>query len=322
MEDTKIMQSCRPSGASIAEQALVCSLKKAHRVGIQSPKRRRGFTLVELLVVIGIIALLISILLPALSRARDSAARIQCLSNIRQIAMAVVMYTNANKGVFPLLNDGTATPSALLVYEPFDWELTPNVSITAGGKLTSGISTQGLGPYLALSATNVNMLRCPSDPTWSTRLNNGHDYSFSYSFNWAFGPDADPNAPGSRNKITQIQNSASKVLVVDESELTIDDTQCSLSEYPHFYGYNNRLSLRHDPVYRIKPDPTGTAITYMPNSKGRGNVGFCDGHADFVPRSYAQSKYNCCATIGDATGIIPVTAPGAGAPWVGDIPMN
>lgn len=63
-----------------------------------SPRTSRGFTLVELLVVIGIIALLISILLPSLQKARESAVRVQCLSNMRQTLIAITAYAADNKG--------------------------------------------------------------------------------------------------------------------------------------------------------------------------------------------------------------------------------
>jgi prepilin-type N-terminal cleavage/methylation domain-containing protein len=60
-----------------------------------------GFTLVELLVVIGIIALLISILMPSLNRARQAAQSVQCLSNLRQLYFGVRFYADDNKGCFP-----------------------------------------------------------------------------------------------------------------------------------------------------------------------------------------------------------------------------
>jgi prepilin-type N-terminal cleavage/methylation domain-containing protein len=75
-------------------------------------RARSGFTLVELLVVIGIIALLISILLPTLNKARESARRTKCLANLRSIGQMVNMYANQNKGVIPIgHSNDTGAPS-------------------------------------------------------------------------------------------------------------------------------------------------------------------------------------------------------------------
>ncbi len=85
--------------------------RRAPTVAGPPPSRTRrpsAFTLVELLVVIGIIALLISILLPTLNKARKSANTVQCMSNMRQVALAMLSYSNQNHGsLIPVRITGT-----------------------------------------------------------------------------------------------------------------------------------------------------------------------------------------------------------------------
>ena len=85
---------------------------------------RRAFTLVELLVVIGIISALVAILLPALQKAREQAQQVKCASNLRQLGMGFIQYCDANKGVKEMETPKTTAPlnyndGEKVVWDPF-----------------------------------------------------------------------------------------------------------------------------------------------------------------------------------------------------------
>src|ERR1700761_9137119 len=100
-------------------------------------REKRGFTLVELLVVIGIIALLISILLPALGKAKQQANSIWCQSNMRSLGQAMAMYGIANHDSLPINYwNGESSPSPADAATDWGWLILPYMKSGSVGTYT------------------------------------------------------------------------------------------------------------------------------------------------------------------------------------------
>jgi prepilin-type N-terminal cleavage/methylation domain-containing protein/prepilin-type processing-associated H-X9-DG protein len=233
-------------------------VEAARRIGRDSAAAQTGFanpgfTLIELLVVIAIVAVLASLLFPALSRAKQRAGAATCTNNLRQVAVGLALYCDTYQETFP-------APGSASVYgpQPEDW-----IWWHPG----RDVNQSAIVPYIA--RFNAALFRCPQD-FWAAA---SREYRYSYSLT-SYNLDAGVN-PGLSSivtidrqvfvfRATQVKRPSDKIMLVDEDSGTIDDSRFAPD-------YGNQVAARHN---------------------GKAPVAFVDSHVRLVAPSFGAEETN------------------------------
>jgi prepilin-type N-terminal cleavage/methylation domain-containing protein/prepilin-type processing-associated H-X9-DG protein len=267
------------------------------------PAFRQAFTLIELLVVIAVIAILAGLLLPALSRAKERGRRTICVSNLRQLGIAMEMYLSDYRDYFPAAND----LNLLRDEEWLQWE-----PLQKGVTLQKANLQSGIVPYVQRFSSNL--FTCPSDQLLKKLLVRRSSlpahvqmwqfYSFSYTLSSPFQMGAGANnfkylyrgmgatidhnplfigkKPLAQFRSSAMRNPSEKIMLVDErmvyefsGEAEIEQSGCWIGSMARTAGWcwpRDKITQRHS---------------------RKGTVVFADGHVEIVkPEIGAKPEYH------------------------------
>jgi prepilin-type N-terminal cleavage/methylation domain-containing protein/prepilin-type processing-associated H-X9-DG protein len=290
--------------------------------------RRSGFTLIELLVVIAIIAILIGLLLPAVQKVREAAARMVCTNNLKQIGLAIHNYESANQTLPPSMNNrGLTADVMLLPYLEQDarfkiWEPT---QIGSGSFWCSNLQPvlRGYGPAGAAAYAaegNIKAFICPSAPSPESAKNmpqlrawgvKGID--FPNTGTWAGTGAAPPALSGSTYLFS---GGTETITTTGKNHYALNIGYCSdpaggLDGYRGPFRYNNGRG-KGSPILGVA-DGTSNTIGFAETAGGLTFVGTADegwtmnpvGHSFFASNFWAcpSASTNCVNTPTSGRGL-------------------
>jgi prepilin-type N-terminal cleavage/methylation domain-containing protein/prepilin-type processing-associated H-X9-DG protein len=293
--------------------------------GLPASRTRRptGFTLIELLVVIAIIAVLIALLLPAVQAAREAARRMQCVNNLKQLALATQNYHDIHAR-FPLGGVGhdpiTGAYAPTQAYrQPFVESILPYIE---QGTLYAAYNMNDWYEDVAnltVRATQIATYNCPSDqPILFYKTATVYDVKGSYGVNWGQGTYFTPVLKGP----FWLSYGASLAEVTDGSSNTIEMPELRQTPSPDIAHLDRRARIWNDDsaTYQVtarltpnssSPDvgtcmnnpipntpcinSTASSLTFYIGSRsahpGGVNASFCDGSVHFIKNTINPSVW-------------------------------
>ncbi|HEX3718403.1 MAG TPA: prepilin-type N-terminal cleavage/methylation domain-containing protein [Verrucomicrobiae bacterium] len=318
---------CQGQAAGQKMKTNIISVSRApasfqRRQGRARSSHRAGFTLIELLVVIAIIAILAALLLPGLAKAKQQAQGTQCMSNLKQLTDAWVMYNGDNRGFFAI-NGGenylTATsPQSAQTTDP-DWcpgrqdvntDLSPgNLPTTQPNVGYQYIQAGLIYPYVK----NVLVYKCPADlvvPLANVEFGTPYPHVRSMSMNAWVGP---PDVGGIRYW-NGAKNGADVRVFLKETDLSVPgavNTFLFIDENPE--SINDGWFVEDPSTLPPPPgDWTDCPASYHNNAAG---LSFTDGHAE-IKKWRDQAILNTVYTKNWPGGDVPATAGSTDCQWL------
>ena len=245
-------------------------------------EKKAGFTLIELLVVIAIIGVLVGLLLPAVQQARESARRISCSSNVRQLGVAMHSYMSANKK-FPCQKVDDDTRYAASVAG----------SWTPGGKAlfwfgevdyttdANGTLDVTAGPLQPFFESNASVLQCPNfSESMLEEVKFGDRIATAFGYNTQLGPGSggyyDPEGP--------YQDKAYRIRDVPETSRTVAFAETAMIYFAAPYGLREQLGGFSKPS-------TADPVVHFRHGGGFANAVFVDGHVEGFSRKFRKGPW-------------------------------